>query len=111
MKLGERIRQLVDAKNLTHSWVANEAGMTPTTFSRILTGETADPSFFAILRIALVIQEPISAIAGDATHIWSNQDLERLATNSTWAAAQAARTPATTMVELPPRAKSSGPKR
>lgn len=111
MKLGERIRELVDAKNLTHSWVATEAGMTPTTFSRILNGETEDPSFFTILRIALVIDEPISAIAGDAKQIWSNEDLERLAADSTWAASRAVRTKASTMLDLPPRTKSSGPQR
>ena len=111
MKLGERIRELVDAKNLTHSWVATEAGLTPTTFSRILNGETVDPSFFTILRIALVINEPISAIAGDAPQIWSNHDLERLTADSSWAAAHAARTRTSTVLDLPPRAKSSGPKR
>lgn len=111
MKLGERIRELVDAKNLTHSWVATEAGMTPTTFSRILNGETEDPSFFTILRIALVINEPISAIAGDAPEIWSNQDLERLAADSTWAASRAVRSRTSSMLDVPPRAKSSGPKR
>jgi transcriptional regulator with XRE-family HTH domain len=111
MKLGERIRELVDAKNLTHSWVATEAGMTPTTFSRIITGETEDPSFFAILRIALVINEPISAIAGDAPQIWSNEDLARLGENSRWAAARAAASRSATILEIPTREKSSGPKR
>lgn len=110
MKLGERIRELVDAKNLTHAWVATEAGMTPTTFSRILNGETEDPSFFTILRIALVINEPISAIAGDAPQVWSNQELERLAADSSWAASRAVRSRASTMLDLPARAKSSGPK-
>ncbi|HET7434112.1 MAG TPA: S24 family peptidase [Thermoanaerobaculia bacterium] len=110
MKLGERIRELVDAKNLTHSWVATEAGMTPTTFSRILNGETEDPSFFTILRIALVINEPISAIAGDAPQVWSNQDLERLAADTSWLASRAVRTKTSTMLDMPPRAKSSGPK-
>jgi SOS-response transcriptional repressor LexA len=111
MKLGERIRELVDAKNLTHSWVATEAGMTPTTFSRILNGETEDPSFFTILRIALVINEPISAIAGDSPQVWSNQDLERLVADSNWAASCAARSRTSTMLAMPPRTKSSGPKR
>ncbi|HVE72134.1 MAG TPA: XRE family transcriptional regulator [Thermoanaerobaculia bacterium] len=111
MKLGERIRELVDAKNLTHSWVATEAGMTPTTFSRILNGDTEDPSFFTILRIALVINEPISAIAGDAPQIWSNQDLERLATDSAWVASRAVRSRTSTMLDMPSRAKSSERKR
>jgi transcriptional regulator with XRE-family HTH domain len=112
MKLGERIRELVDAKNLTHSWVAVEAGMTPTTFSRILNGETEDPSFFTILRIALVLNEPISAIAGDAAEVWSNEDLERLAADSAWAASRAVvRTRTSTNLDMPARAKSSGPKR
>jgi transcriptional regulator with XRE-family HTH domain len=110
-KLGERIRQLVDAKNLTHSWVATEAGITPATFSRILNGETVDPSFFTILRIAVVIDEPISAIAGDAPHIWSQEDLQRLAADSALSASQAVRTRETAMVEMPPRGKGSGAKR
>lgn len=111
MKLGERIRELVDAKNLTHSWVATEAGMTPTTFSRILTGETEDPSFFAVLRIAQVINEPLSAIAGDAPQIWSNEDLARLSENSSWAASRAAASKVQTILEIPVRETSSGPKR
>lgn len=111
MKLGERIRGLVDAKNLTHSWVATEAGMTPTTFSRILNGETEDPSFFTVLRIALVINEPISAIAGDAPQVWSNQDLERLAADSNWAASRAVLSRTSTTLDMPPRAKKSDQKR
>src|SRR5205085_10026832 len=112
MKLGERIRELVDAKNLTHSWVAVEAGITPTTFSRILNGDTEDPSFFTILRIALVLNEPISAIAGDAPQVWSNEDLERLASDSAWTALRAAaRSRTSTNLDMPARAKSSGPKR
>lgn len=110
MRLGERIRELVDAKNLTHSWVAIEAGMTPTSFSRILNGDTEDPSFFTILRIARVINEPISAIAGDAAQIWSNHELERLADDSTWAAARAARTSPSMLLDIPPRSRSKGPK-
>src|SRR5437016_5320638 len=105
MKLGERIRELVDAKNLTHSWVAVEAGMTPTAFSRILKGVTADPSFFTVLSIARVIKEPISAIAGDAPNIWSNEDLERLASDSTWVAARIRRNESGSLLEVPPRRK------
>lgn len=101
MKLGERIRQLVDAKNLTHAWVAVEAGMTPTAFSRIINGSSEDPSFFTVLRIAQVIKEPISAIAGDAPNIWSNAALDRLATDAAWTSAELKRNAAAPIIEIP----------
>jgi SOS-response transcriptional repressor LexA len=101
MKLGERIRQLVDAKNLTHAWVAVEAGMTPTAFSRIINGSSEDPSFFTVLRIAQVIREPISAIAGDAPNIWSNAALERLRADTAWTAAEIRSNEAAPLIEVP----------
>ncbi len=39
--------------------------------------------------------------------IWSNQDLERLATDSAWAASRAVRSRTSTMLNMPVRAKSS----
>ena len=84
MKLGERLRALIDAKNLAHGWVAEEVGITPATLSRILDGKTKDPSFFIVFGIAATIKEPISAIVGDSTFVWTQDDLDQLAEHGAW---------------------------
>jgi hypothetical protein len=62
-----------------------------------------------LLRIALVLNEPFSAITGEPPEIWSNEDLKRLAADSAWAASRAVvRTRTWTNLDMPPRAKSRG---
>jgi len=78
MKLGERIRELITAKNISQDWVATEVGMTPAALSNILTGKTTDPSFFTVFAIARALNEPLSTIANDSPLIWLTSEIDRL---------------------------------
>lgn len=105
MKLGERIRAAIDAKNISHAWVAEQVGMTPGALSNILTGVTKDPSFFTVLAIARAIKEPLSAIVDDPHIFWTNEELGRLRENGEWIVKRTAPEHAGTLLEIPPRKK------
>jgi SOS-response transcriptional repressor LexA len=105
MTLGERLRAAIDAKNLTHAWVAAEAGITKTALSNILTGSSQDPSFFTVLAIARVIEEPLSAIVDDPSIFWTNEELGRLRETGDWLVKRTSPEHAGTPVEIPPRKK------
>lgn len=105
MTLGERLRAAIDAKKLTHAWVAEEVGMTKTALSNILTGASKDPSFFTVLAIARVIREPLSAIVDDPSIFWTNEELGRLRDTGQWLVERASRESAGTPIEIPPRRK------
>ena len=105
MTLGERLRAAIDAKNLTHAWVAEEVGMTKTALSNILTGASKDPSFFTVVAIARVINEPLSAIADDPSIFWTNEELGRLRETGQWLVERTSREQAGTPIEIPPRKK------
>jgi transcriptional regulator with XRE-family HTH domain len=47
-----RLREAIDRTNRKHSYIATSAGITPVTLSRILTGESAEPRFTSIVRLA-----------------------------------------------------------
>ena len=49
-----RLRQAIDRTNWKHSYVAECAGITPVTLSRILTGVSAEPHLTSIVRLAHV---------------------------------------------------------
>ncbi len=110
MSLGERIRALIDAKNLAHRWVAEEVGITAPALSRILDGTTRDPSFFTVYAIAAVIKEPVSAIVGDSPLIWSKDDIEKLAFHGEWLVERTKGRLAVTPLPIPARRKSGGTK-
>jgi SOS-response transcriptional repressor LexA len=105
MTLGERLRAVIDAKNLTHAWVADEVGMTKTALSNILTGTSKDPSFFTVLAIARVIKEPLSAIVDDPSIFWTNEELGRLRDTGQWLVERTSREHPGTPIEIPPRKK------
>jgi SOS-response transcriptional repressor LexA len=105
MKLGERLRAVIDAKNKSHAWVAGEVGMTPAALSNILTGTTTDPSFFTVLAIARVIDEPLSAIVDDPRIFWTNEEVGRLRETGDWLVNRTALTHAGTPLEIPARKK------
>jgi SOS-response transcriptional repressor LexA len=105
MTLGERLRAAIDAKNLTHAWVAEEVGMTKTALSNILTGASKDPSFFTVVAIARVINEPLSAIADDPSIFWTNEEIGRLRETGQWLVERTSREHAGTPIEIPPRKK------
>lgn len=105
MTLGERLRAAIDAKNLTHAWVAAEVGMTKTALSNILTGASKDPSFFTVLAVARVIDEPLSAIVDDPRIFWTNEELGRLRETGDWLVKRTSPEHAGSPVEIPPRTK------
>jgi SOS-response transcriptional repressor LexA len=105
MTLGERLRAAIDAKNLTHAWVAEEVGMTKTALSNILTGTSKDPSFFTVVAIARVINEPLSAIADDPSIFWTNEELGRLRETGQWLIERTSGERPGKPIEIPPRKK------
>jgi len=105
MKLADLLRAAIDAKNISHAWVAEEVGMTPGALSNILTGTTIDPSFFTVLAIARAIKEPLSAIVDDPSIFWTNEDLGRLREAGEWLVKRTTPEHAGTSLEIPPRQK------
>lgn len=63
--IGKRLRLAIEAKGMKHSWLANEAGITPATLSNILTGRTSDPSLSVVMALADAIGEPLGALLGE----------------------------------------------
>jgi SOS-response transcriptional repressor LexA len=105
MKLADRLRAAIDAKNISHAWVAEEVGMTAGALSNILTGKAKDPSFFTVLAIARAIKEPLSAIADDPSIFWTNEELSRLRETGEWLVRRTTSDHAGTSLEIPPREK------
>jgi SOS-response transcriptional repressor LexA len=105
MTLGQRLRAAIDAKNKSHAWVAEEVGITPASLSAILTGKTADPSFFTVLAIARAIGEPLSAIVDDPLEFWRAEELERLREAGEWLVVRTTREHGGNALEIPPRKK------
>jgi SOS-response transcriptional repressor LexA len=105
MKLADRLRAAIDAKNISHAWVAEEVGMTPGALSNILTGTTIDPSFFTVLAIARAIKEPLSALVDDPSIFWTNEELGRLRETGEWLIKRTTPAHAGTSLEIPPRQK------
>ncbi|HYI07499.1 MAG TPA: S24 family peptidase [Thermoanaerobaculia bacterium] len=105
MTLGERLRAAIDAKGKSHAWVAEEVGITPASLSAILTGKTADPSFFTVLAIARAIEEPLSAIVDDPLVFWNAEELGRLGDIGGWLVERTTRERAGQPLGIPPRKK------
>lgn len=106
MTLGERLRAAIDRKNKSHAWVAQEVGITAASLSAILTGKTADPSFFTVLAIARTIDEPLSAIVDDPLVYWNAEELARLGDVGEWLVQRTKRNGAGQALEVPARKKS-----
>ena len=104
-KLGDRIRAVINAKNMSQAGVAEEVGMTPAALSHILTGTTKDPSFFTVLAIARVLKEPLSAIVDDPAIFWTNEELKRLRETGDWIVKRTTPDEAGKLLEIPPREK------
>jgi len=108
MTLGERLRAAIDAKNMSHSWVAEQVGITTSSLSDILTGKTADPRFFTVLAITRAIGEPLNVIADDPLNYWTADELARLAETGEWLTRRTKREHAGTPLAIPPRKKYGG---
>jgi SOS-response transcriptional repressor LexA len=107
MNLADRLRAAIDGKRKSHSWVAEEVGITPSALSAILTGKTGDPSFFTVLAIARAIEEPLSALVDDPLVFWSGLELDRLRETGMWIVERTSRAGAGPALEIPPRRKAS----
>ena len=103
--IADRLRAAIDAKNISHAWVAEEVGMTPGALSNILTGTTNDPSFFTVLAIVRAINEPLSAIVDDPSIFWTNEELSRLREMGEWLIRRTTPEDVGTLLEIPPRQK------
>jgi SOS-response transcriptional repressor LexA len=108
MTLGERLRALIDAKNISHAWVAEQVGITTASLSDILTGKTENPSFFTVLGIMRAIGEPLSAMGDDPLSSWSAEELRRLNEFAVWLTQRTTREHAGTPITIPPRKKFGG---
>ncbi|HEV7766689.1 MAG TPA: LexA family transcriptional regulator [Thermoanaerobaculia bacterium] len=107
MTLGKRLREAIDAKNISHAWVAEQVGITPASLSSILTGKTADPRFSVVLGIARAIQEPLSAIVDDPLLFWSAEELAKLGDFGGWLVKRTTREDAGQQLDLRPQKRSA----
>ena len=62
--LSEDLSTLKTAANLTAKEIAQRADVSESTLSRILTGETTDPSFATVSRLVSVMGDSLDVIAG-----------------------------------------------
>ncbi|HYR28994.1 MAG TPA: LexA family transcriptional regulator [Thermoanaerobaculia bacterium] len=103
MTLGKKLRAAIERKKKSQAWVAQEVGITPASLSAILTGKTADASFFTVLAIARVLDEPLSAIVDDPLTIWTSEELARLGDFGGWLVERSTREGSGVPLEIPPR--------
>jgi transcriptional regulator with XRE-family HTH domain len=60
-----RLREAINRSGKKYYLIAEDAGITATTLSRILTGAHSQPRFETILRIAHAIDENVGYVAGE----------------------------------------------
>ena len=68
MEIGDRIRFLIDSKDMKDVWVADGAGISKTTLSNIIRGTTLDPKVSTMAAIADVLGESVDALLGRVGH-------------------------------------------
>jgi transcriptional regulator with XRE-family HTH domain len=73
-----RLGEAVKRSGKPHKAIAYEAGLTPTTLSRILHGGHKRPYFETIVRIAHAVEESVGWISGDKAFSLSAQERKRL---------------------------------
>jgi transcriptional regulator with XRE-family HTH domain len=76
--LATRLRSAIASRGMKQSWIAAQAGITGASLSNILTGRTADPSFFVVLAIANAIGEPLSTLLGERSDPLPESEREAL---------------------------------
>jgi transcriptional regulator with XRE-family HTH domain len=65
MSWRERLRASVDVSRRKHSLIAADAGVSPETLSRVLSGQHPRPSFETVVRIAHAVGENVGWILGE----------------------------------------------
>lgn len=74
-----RLRRAVDATGKKHSYIAEEAGINPTTLSRILTGRMM-PNFGTVVRLAHVCGETVGWVLGERGYCLSAEQIAKART-------------------------------
>jgi len=75
-----RLRDAIDRSGKKRYLIAEDAGITATTLSRILTGEHVQPRFETILRIVHAIDENVGYVAGEQGFSLSNEERAKVQT-------------------------------
>jgi transcriptional regulator with XRE-family HTH domain len=75
-----RLREAIDLSGRKRYLIAEDAGITATTLSRILTGAHAQPRFETILRIARAIDENVGWICGEQGFSLSREQRAKIQT-------------------------------
>jgi transcriptional regulator with XRE-family HTH domain len=60
-----KIAQTIEDKGLRKGYVAKKAGISSSAFSRILSGETKEPSLSVAIRLARVLGTTVEELWGD----------------------------------------------
>jgi transcriptional regulator with XRE-family HTH domain len=75
-----RLREAIDRSSQKHYLIAEDAGVTRATLSRILTGVHAQPRFETILRIAHAVGENVGYLAGEQGFSLSSEQRAKVET-------------------------------
>ncbi|HEV7573452.1 MAG TPA: helix-turn-helix transcriptional regulator [Thermoanaerobaculia bacterium] len=74
----ERLREAIQRSGKKHYLIAEDAGVTRATLSRILTGAHSQPKFETILRIAHAAGENVGYLAGERGFSLSSEQRVRV---------------------------------
>src|SRR3954454_24982134 len=75
-----RLREAIDRSGQKHYLIAEDAGVTRATLSRILTGVHAQPKFETVLRIAHAVGENVGYLAGEQGFSLSSEQRAKVQT-------------------------------
>jgi transcriptional regulator with XRE-family HTH domain len=64
-ELRSRIREAIRRSGKKHSFVAEDAGITPATLSRVLSGINAEPRFDTVVKIMRAVGENVGWLLGE----------------------------------------------
>jgi transcriptional regulator with XRE-family HTH domain len=76
----ERLREAIERSGRKRYLIAEDAGITATTLSRILTGAHAQPRFETIMRIAHAVDENVGWICGEEGFSLSSEQRAKVQT-------------------------------
>jgi transcriptional regulator with XRE-family HTH domain len=76
----DRLRDAVNRTGKKHSYIAEEAGITAATLSRILTGRHAEPGFGVVVRLTHACGEHVGYILGEQPFSLSDEQRAKVRT-------------------------------
>jgi len=80
MNWRERLRDAVNRSGKKHSILAEDAGITPATLSRVLTGAHGHPRFETVMRIAQAAGERVGWVCGEEGFYLDNHQRAKVRT-------------------------------